>query len=151
MLSAQIEYTTYKYDGICIIIYNHNVYNTLIVQKSLYLKTLVQGQSSMYVHPVPVHVAFLLKESNLNVDSILISIYKHRQNCDSYWLSPHGTGNPSLLYVSHVFPVSINQYVAFAFILRKTIEIYQIKQKSIMLDNFILFSGSFLSSFYQKI
>ena len=77
--------------------------------------------------------------------------YKHRSNCDSYWLSPHGTGNPSLLYVSHVFPVSINQYVAFAFILRKTIEIYQIKQKSIMLDNFILFSGSFLSSFYQKI
>ena len=73
-MSAQIEYTTYKYDGICIIIYNHNVYNTLIVQKSLYLKTLVQGQSSMYVHPVPVHVAFVLKESNLNVDFNNINI-----------------------------------------------------------------------------
>ena len=30
--------------------------------------------SSMYFHPVPVHVAFVLKESNLNVDSISTSI-----------------------------------------------------------------------------
>jgi len=41
-----------------------------IVQKSFMSENL----STEYFHPVPVHVAFVLKESNLNVDSISTSI-----------------------------------------------------------------------------